>query len=234
MAIGISLMFNIRLPINFNSPYKARDIQDFWRRWHITLTRFLRDYIYIPLGGNKVSSLRNYLNLFTVFFIGGIWHGASWMFVIWGVSHGFAIVIHRIWKDLGFRMWGWLGWVITFNFVNIAWVFFRAKDWSAAHNVLAGMIGLNGILLPESLAGKLGFLEEYSVEFGSVLSQINGATRFIGVMLLFLAIILYAKNSNQMAFEFKKSKKNIFFVSILLLIVITLLARHSEFLYFRF
>ena len=129
MAIGISLMFNIRLPINFNSPYKAKDIQDFWRRWHITLSRFLRDYIYIPLGGNKVGRYHNYSNLFAVFLIGGLWHGASWMFVIWGALHGVAIVLHRIWKDLGLRMWGWMGWFITFNFVNIAWVFFRAKDF---------------------------------------------------------------------------------------------------------
>lgn len=233
MAIGMSLMFNIRLPINFNSPYKARDIQDFWRRWHITLSRFLRDYIYIPLGGNKVSALRNYINLFSVFLIGGIWHGASWMFVIWGTLHGIAIVIHRIWKDLGLKMWGWLGWFITFNFVNMAWVFFRAKDWSMAHNVLAGMIGLNGIVLPQSLAGKLGFLEQYSIQFGMVLTQIGGISKYI-ILLFVLMIILYVKNSNQMASEFVWSKKNIVFVSILLFIGITLLARQSEFLYFRF
>lgn len=95
MALGVALMFNIRLPINFNSPYKALDIQDFWRRWHITLSRFLRDYIYIPLGGNRNSELRTYSNLFTVFLVGGLWHGASWMFIIWGALHGVAIVIHR-------------------------------------------------------------------------------------------------------------------------------------------
>lgn len=233
MAIGMSLMFNIRLPINFNSPYKARDIQDFWRRWHITLSRFLRDYIYIPLGGNKVSALRNYVNLFSVFFIGGIWHGASWMFVIWGALHGIAIVIHRIWKDLGLRMWGWLGWFITFNFINMAWVFFRAKDWSMAHNVLSGMIGLNGIVLPDTLASRLGFLEKYSIEFGLILTQIGGPSKY-AAMLLFLGLILYIKNSNQMASEFVGSLKNKIFISLLLFVGITLLARHSEFLYFRF
>jgi D-alanyl-lipoteichoic acid acyltransferase DltB (MBOAT superfamily) len=126
MAIGIALLFNIKLPINFNSPYKALNIQDFWRRWHITLSRFLRDYVYIPLGGNKKGSFRTYSNLLATFVIGGLWHGAGWTFVFWGFLHGMALVIHRVWSNLGFKMWTWLAWLITFNFVNIAWIFFRA------------------------------------------------------------------------------------------------------------
>ena len=116
MAIGIALLFNIKLPINFNSPYKARNIQDFWRRWHITLSRFLRDYVYIPLGGNKISSFRTYSNLLATFVIGGLWHGAGWTFIFWGFLHGMALVIHRAWSNLGFKMWTWLAWLITFNF----------------------------------------------------------------------------------------------------------------------
>ncbi|HZF69959.1 MAG TPA: hypothetical protein VEZ39_03835, partial [Sulfuricurvum sp.] len=112
-------------------------------------------------------------------------------------------------------------------------VFFRSKDWPMAHNVLSGMLGLNGIVLPEALAGKLGFLEKYSIEFGLILSQIGGPSKY-GVMLLFLGAILYIKNSNQMASEFVGSVKNTIFVSLLLFVGITLLARHSEFLYFRF
>lgn len=142
MALGIALLFNIKLPINFDSPYKALDIQDFWRRWHITLSRFLRDYIYIPLGGNRYGTFQTYANLFTVFLIGGLWHGASWMFVIWGSLHGSAIVIHRIWKQLGFTMHKLLAWCITFNFINISWIFFRAKEWENAANVLSGMFYL--------------------------------------------------------------------------------------------
>lgn len=139
MALGVALMFNIKLPINFNSPYKALDIQDFWRRWHITLSRFLRDYIYIPLGGNRNSELRTYANLFSVFLIGGLWHGASWMFIIWGALHGSAIVIHRAWKSFGLSMNKYLAWFITFNFINITWVFFRAKEWESALKILGGM-----------------------------------------------------------------------------------------------
>ena len=98
MAMGASLLFNIRLPINFDSPYKALDIQDFWRRWHITLSNFLRDYLYIPLGGNREGEARAYLNLMVTFLLGGLWHGATWMFVIWGGLHGLAVAVHRLWR----------------------------------------------------------------------------------------------------------------------------------------
>jgi D-alanyl-lipoteichoic acid acyltransferase DltB (MBOAT superfamily) len=140
MAIGAALLFNIKLPINFNSPYKALDIQDFWRRWHITLSRFLRDYLYIPLGGNRKGSLRTYTNLLATFIIGGIWHGAGWTFVFWGFLHGMALVIHRFWKSMGLTMPKIVAWFITFNFINIAWVFFRAKEWDDALKVLEGML----------------------------------------------------------------------------------------------
>lgn len=127
MAIGAALMLNIRLPINFNSPYKALDIQDFWRRWHITLSSFLRDYIYIPLGGNRVREGHLLLNLMITFLIGGIWHGAGWTFVIWGFLHGLATVIHRLWKMTNIKLPKAIAWLLTFGFVNVAWVFFRAK-----------------------------------------------------------------------------------------------------------
>ena len=129
MAIGVALMFNIVLPLNFMSPYKSASIQDFWRRWHMTLSRFLRDYIYIPLGGNRKGERRIYINLFLTFLIGGIWHGAGWTFVAWGALHGFGLILHRIWNKLGGKMNKVLGVFLTFNFVNIAWVFFRAKTW---------------------------------------------------------------------------------------------------------
>ncbi len=129
MAIGAALLFNIKLPINFNSPYKALDIQDFWRRWHITLSRFLRDYLYIPLGGNRKGPGRTYVNLFATFLLGGLWHGASWMFVIWGGLHGLALIIHRYWQRLGFSMPRVLAWVITFNFINFSWIFFSRKRY---------------------------------------------------------------------------------------------------------
>lgn len=144
MAIGASLMLNIKLPLNFNSPYKAVNIQDFWQRWHMTLSRWLRDYIYIPLGGNRQGPLRTYLNLVITFLLGGLWHGANWTFVVWGALHGAATAIHKAWQGRGYRMPGLLGWALTFFFVNITWIFFAADNFADAARVLRGMAGMNG------------------------------------------------------------------------------------------
>jgi len=140
MAMGVALLFNIWLPINFNSPYRATSIQDFWRRWHITLSHFLRDYLYIPLGGNRLGPYRTQVNLLITFTLGGLWHGATWMFVIWGALHGLALVVHRLWQGLQIRMPAALAWLLTFLFVNLAWVFFRAKTLDDALRVLRGMV----------------------------------------------------------------------------------------------
>ena len=145
MAIGAALMLNIRLPVNFNSPYKATNIQDFWRRWHMTLSRWLRDYVYIPLGGNRKGSVRTYVNIVVTFLLGGLWHGAGWTFVVWGAMHGLAITVHRYWTSLGLRTNKFLGWLLTFLFVNCSWVFFRAESFEDAIRVLRGMAGINGI-----------------------------------------------------------------------------------------
>ncbi len=139
MAIGLALLFNIRLPINFNSPYKAQNIQDFWQRWHITLSRFLKDYVYIPLGGNREGDIRMYGYLLLTFILGGFWHGAAWSFIFWGTLHGMALIVFRFWSKLGFKLWSWLAWLITFNFINVTWVFFRAEKWDDAIKVLDGM-----------------------------------------------------------------------------------------------
>lgn len=148
MAVGLALLFNIRLPQNFNSPYKATSIQDFWRRWHMTLSRFLRDYLYIPLGGNRRGHVRTGLNILITFILGGLWYGASWMFVIWGGLHGAALVVHRLWQGVPVHIPRVLAWLLTFNFINITWVFFRAEDMDSALRVLCAMVDI-GSLLPE-------------------------------------------------------------------------------------
>ena len=193
MAIGLALMFNISMPLNFNSPYQACNIQDFWRRWHMTLSRWLRDYIYIPLGGKRAALPRIYFNLFATFLVGGIWHGAGWTFLIWGALHGAAVVFHRIWQDFGLRLPDWIGWAITFMFVNFAWVFFRAEDLPTAQRMLSSMFGLNdselgivnGGLLPiEAMlslifAALLAFLAPNSQQIAG-LSPHNGRLHFKG------------------------------------------------------
>src|ERR1700688_428783 len=149
MAIGLGLMFGIQLPFNFNSPYQATSIIDFWRRWHMTLSLYLRDYVYIPLGGNRGGSLRRYINIMLTMLIGGLWHGANWTFVAWGGLHGLFLLVNHAWRNLrGERevtMAGqWAGRALTFFLVVLAWVFFRADSFAAARRMFAGMIGRNG------------------------------------------------------------------------------------------
>jgi alginate O-acetyltransferase complex protein AlgI len=151
MALGVALMFNIRLPINFNSPYKSTSIIEFWRRWHITLSTFLRDYLYIPLGGNRHGTLRRYGNLMTTMLLGGLWHGAGWTFVIWGVLHGAYLTFNHLWCELvaeKFLRWvpTWLGalagGLLTFIAIVAAWVVFRANDMAQAMTLLNAMFGI--------------------------------------------------------------------------------------------
>src|SRR5882762_2336417 len=146
MAIGISLMFGIFLPLNFNSPYKAMSIIDFWRRWHMTLSQFLRDYLYIPLGGNRRGRVLRYVNLMITMLLGGLWHGAAWTFVVWGALHGVYLCINHAWSNYGpkapprfARLADIAGLILTFLAVVIAWVFFRAPDLPTALSVLSKM-----------------------------------------------------------------------------------------------
>ncbi|QKF67784.1 membrane-bound O-acyl transferase, MBOAT family [Arcobacter venerupis] len=234
MAIGIALLFNIKLPINFNSPYKALNIQDFWRRWHITLSRFLKEYVYIPLGGNKKSSFRTYSNLLATFVIGGFWHGAGWTFLFWGFLHGIALIIHRLWSSFGFKMWTWLAWLITFNFVNIAWVFFRAKEWDDAVKVLGSMFSLDNVVLPNVLASKLSFLSNYNIGFGGLVENIQG-NNFTPIWLIFgFILILFFENSMEKGKEFKINYKTLILTFICLTAGLLSLNKVSEFLYFNF
>lgn len=128
MAIGIADMFNLRLPVNFNSPYKATSINEFWKRWHMTLTRFLTNYIYIPLGGNRKGKIRTYVNILIVFLVSGIWHGANWTFILWGVLHGVLQVINRACKKVWDKVPKWIAWAVTFVLVNLLWVMFYAPS----------------------------------------------------------------------------------------------------------
>lgn len=234
MAIGASLMFNIKLPINFNSPYKALDIQDFWRRWHMTLSRFLRDYIYIPLGGNRQGEFRTYINLFTTFLLGGLWHGAGWTFIFWGTLHGLALMIHRAWKSFGFTMNKYLAWFITFNFVNLTWIFFRAKEWGDAIKVMSGMAGLNGLVISDRDLSKMKFLKEFilthSHNFGHL---IYGSTTFIAIILMIIWVVKF-KNSNELTQQFRPSFKILLLLIALTLYALMDMSKVSEFLYFNF
>ncbi|MBB5687975.1 MBOAT family protein [Roseomonas alkaliterrae] len=145
MAIGLALMFGLRLPYNFDAPYRATSIRDFWRRWHMTLSRFLRDYLYIPLGGNRGGGLLQARNVVVTMLLAGLWHGAAWTFVAWGGLHGVALAINGAWQRAGLRMPAVMGWALTLLFVMAGWVLFRAPDFATAITIWRGMAGLEGL-----------------------------------------------------------------------------------------
>ncbi len=143
MAIGLGLMFGVRLPVNFLSPYLATGFVDFWKRWHITLSRFLRDYIYFPLGGNRHGLLSQGRNIMITMALGGLWHGADWTFILWGVAHGIMIVANHALRALPVPVPKLLAIPVTFVLITVLWVLFRAESLGAVHSMLSGMAGLN-------------------------------------------------------------------------------------------
>ncbi|KTC81418.1 MBOAT family O-acyltransferase [Legionella brunensis] len=153
MAIGLGIIFGLKLPINFNSPYKSQSIVEFWRRWHISLSSFLKDYLYIPLGGNKKGEMHKYLNLMIVMVIGGLWHGANVTFLVWGFIHGSLLVINHLWDYLvkkfqikirEFPLYKHFCWLLTFCFILIAWIYFRSENLTVANKVVLAMLGDSG------------------------------------------------------------------------------------------
>jgi hypothetical protein len=243
MAIGAALLFNIRLPINFNSPYKALDIRDFWRRWHMTLSRWFRGYVYIPLGGNRKGDIRILSNLFITFLLAGFWHGAGWTFVIWGSMHGVALVVHRLWKKAGICMPALAGWFITFIFVDITWVFFRADSIGDAIRIITRMFSL-----PEKLIFSDAYAE--TINSKSLLGFISDSPGQIGIyvwlpLFIFAMIALLAPNGleqtgfvrGETRFLFRPDYKHAFIVAVLIFSsILTFFGDVSpnEFLYFNF
>jgi alginate O-acetyltransferase complex protein AlgI len=211
MALGLALMIGIRLPLNFDSPYKATNMIDFWRRWHMSLSRFLRDYVYFPIGGNRRGSLRRYANLLLTMLIGGLWHGAAWTFVVWGGLHGIFLIINHCWQglrshlNLGSKDIAWRRWtarVITFIAVVAAWVLFRAESFPAASAILTGMIGRNGITLPGTyqvhlggLAPMLGYLH---VQFDDKMVVRWHGVREVAWLSVLLIVVWLLPNSQQL------------------------------------
>jgi alginate O-acetyltransferase complex protein AlgI len=161
IAIGLARMFGIRFPLNFASPYKALTIQDFWRRWNITLSRFLRDFLYVPLGGNRQGEPRRLLNLMVTMLLGGLWHGAAWRFLLWGGLHGLYLIIHQEWQRRA-PPWARLPPVqaqaLTLLAVVLAWVPFRAPNLAGTMAMLRGMVGLNGLAMPAPLVALVPWL----------------------------------------------------------------------------
>lgn len=262
MAIGISLLFGIRLPLNFDSPYKAVNIIDFWRRWHMTLSRFLRDYLYIPLGGNRKGPVRRHVNLMLTMLLGGLWHGAGLNFVVWGALHGVYLVLNHSWHALATRIrfprasraWKIVSVALTFTAVCVAWVFFRATDFNKVALILQGMAGQSGVSLPASIGLQLGALKQV-LEQAGVEFYLGGGARFLGTwgwVALAAAIAFLCPNTQQIVRHYESrpieaihgrfaawmawqpTKRWAIYLGAILLGSLLSLSRPTEFLYFQF
>ena len=257
MAIGLSRMFNVTLPLNFHSPYKATNIIDFWRRWHMTLSRFLRDYLYVSLGGNRLGRFRRYLNLIVTMLLGGLWHGAGWNFVLWGGLHGVYLVINHGWSKLsgndaavrgGIKRFS--GWLLTFIAVVIAWVPFRATNFDATLHMLSGMAGMNGVSLPAQLKPLIENIVENTVVFSGLapMAGLHGEEIF-SWLFLGLSIVWLMPNTQQWLsnfspawesvtsgsrFTWKPTRGYAVVSGIVFAVGLLCLNRVSEFLYFQF
>lgn len=230
MAIGMSLMFGIFLPLNFNSPYKAASIVDFWRRWHMTLSQFLRDYLYIPLGGNRHGRVLRYVNLMVTMLLGGLWHGAAWTFVIWGVLHGVYLCINHAWSNFGpnpsprfARLADIAGLILTFLAVVIAWVFFRAPDMATALSVLSKMADPSNIAF-----GRLEMLYALFVAIYAALAWFAPNTQ---------EIMGYDHENRTVGEKLRAQRMRPLFLyatAAVLAFGILGIQQHSEFIYFRF
>ncbi|MBG0791665.1 MAG: MBOAT family protein [Desulfovibrionaceae bacterium] len=232
MALGSALMLNIKLPQNFNSPYKALSIRDFWSRWHMTLSRFLRDYLYIPLGGNRRGLSNTCRNLFITFLLGGIWHGAGWTFAVWGALHGLATIIHRLWTRTGLRLPRYAAWALTFLFVNVAWVFFRAQTFADAVRLLKGMVGLHGVVLPKFMQAK--FLAEMGVTFFKPLYGFHMRDLVTPMLCACLLACVAGRNSMEITGRFTPSYYRLAATLALALAGLIYVGSPSEFIYFQF
>lgn len=229
MAVGIAYMFNIKLPQNFDSPYKAFTINEFWKRWHMTLTRFLREYIYIPLGGNRKGMLRTYFNTMVVYLFSGLWHGANWTFILWGIIHGAACVLDRAFNEKISKVHNALKWMITFAFINITWVYFRADSIAKANELLRNLTHVNiGPILPD-------IISVFNLpEFFWLMGGISTGGLVIAVYLLLLLLILAPQNVYVKSECFKSSIRNGIVIGMLLVLNILSFSKVSTFLYFNF
>jgi D-alanyl-lipoteichoic acid acyltransferase DltB (MBOAT superfamily) len=212
MAIGLSRLFGVKLPLNFNSPYKAVNIADFWRRWHMTLSRFLRDYLYILLGGSRRGEVMRYRNLMLTMLLGGLWHGAGWTFVIWGGLHGLYLVLQQAWqRAFGAVRARWWPGVLSFFAVMLAWIFFRAPDVATAWDIAGALVGANGVSLPRGLASHAASLAQWGLHpaFGGI-RWIELAGPGLPVLLGAMLLAFKAPNTQEIFFLYEPAIERIF------------------------
>ncbi|WP_428086382.1 MBOAT family O-acyltransferase [Candidatus Thioglobus sp.] len=237
MALGLGLLFNIKLPINFNSPLKATSLIEFWSRWHMTLTRFAEKYVFKTMvkSFNTYSFSKAMLSVFITLMVIAIWHDANWLFLIFGLIHGIGVVINHVWKKkIRIKINRYIAWFLTFNTLNISTIFSRSHELKDAIKVLSSMFSLDNIVLPNMLSSYLGFLDKYGVTFTEFLANINGGQSTLIWLLLGFIIILLFKNSSQMAAEIKINHKTAVFSGVVFILSLLSLTQASEFIYFEF
>lgn len=238
MAVGIGKMFNIDIPVNFHSPYKSYSILEFWKLWHITLTKFLRNYVYIPLGGNKKGYIRTYVNIILVFLLSGIWHGANWTFILWGGIHGLAQVLNRIFE----RTWNNCNqvfrWLCTFSFINVMWLIFRADSVMQALDLIKRMVMMDSLTIRTELYDcffyalpEIGWIVQH-VNFLSYLTAHMTGFYMWGSLMTALFICLNFNNLHDK--EFKPTWLRALWTPVLLIWAVVSLGNMPTFLYFNF
>ena len=199
MAIGCARIFGIVLPVNFFSPYKSTSIVEFWRRWHITLSRFLRDYLYIALGGNRKGNISRYVNLFLTMLLGGLWHGAGWTFVVWGGLHGSYLIVNHTWRKLlqltgknpsGMYSYRLFSWLVNFVAVVFSWAYFRAPTLEHGNQIALAMLGVSGFELPAGILVRLGGFGEWLTALGVSPSYGGGFVFVINYLWILLAALI--------------------------------------------
>lgn len=240
MATGIGLMFNIDITKNFNSPYRALTITDFWKRWHMTLTRFFTRYVYIPMGGNRKGKVRTYINMFIVFLVSGFWHGANLTFILWGAMHGVFAVITKMTQKWVDKLHPAFNWLITFSFVNVAWIYFRANSIGQANSMIKAILTFNfGPVNPNILNSfntvEYRVIEQALTKIISIPAGVNPLFLCAFIVILFsLFAVVCMKNTNERIDTFKPTIL-ISCVSVILLVwSILSLSGVSTFLYFNF
>lgn len=229
IAMGLGLLMGVRLPLNFNSPYKSVDIQDFWRRWHITLGRWLREYVYFSWGGSRHGVPRTVLALFGTFLLGGLWHGASWQFVVWGAMHGLFMVVLTLWRRLGIALPTWLAGTLTFTSVMLAWVMFRADSVADGLSIYQTMFGLNGLTVPIAFSAFPIVGEYVSIAYSSFYNGME-----LWAMIALLVFTLRARNIHQRLEEFQPTWRPGAALTAGMACVVFYLGAPSTFLYFQF
>jgi len=235
MAVGLGWMLNIEIPFNFNSPYKSTSLIDFWRRWHMSLSQFLKDYLYIPLGGNRLGEARRYVNLFITMLLGGLWHGAGFTFILWGAWHGAFLTFNHFWRKLKFKLPRFVGWALTFLIVVMAWVSFRASSIHDAFEILKCMLGLKGIMLTPKYGNYLSWLSAIGFEFtGNPFTYLPEAKAILLKVISLTVFVVILPNSQELVEKIKPNVLLAFGLALVCAISLMLMNNISEFLYFQF